>query len=154
MNSAEFDLLYKVICEVESGNNPYSFRVEHTFTGRIKAIDRAFMRASRYLNASPDDVRLYLATSVGRIQILIYNLFHIDRLYWLCNIADCMPSIPWVVTPDLEKEVLSIFLQERDIYYFPFARGADLTKFAKVYNGSVEYADKLIRAYNRIMGEA
>lgn len=150
MSELEFEVLYAVICEVESGGNPRSFRFEPRFAERIEDKDKALRRAGMMINAERNSLRTYLATSVCRIQILIYNLFFYDSLFTLITDRIGIPTIPWILEPETEKKVLRYFLEAKGIYFYPFKRASLLEEFAIKYNGSREYADRLWETFRGV----
>jgi len=147
MKDRELDILFEVVRTVESGGNKKAFRIEPAFAERINTNDRAYKRAQHTVYAYDQSLRLYLATSVTSVQILIYNLYFYDRLYWWQKIGNKIASIPYVLSDDDEKELFVFYLLEKGINFFPFNSKSDLELFAKGYNGSVEYADKLLEVY-------
>lgn len=152
MNRIELALVYAVVSDVESGGNPCSFRFEPRFADRISERDKALVRARKYYNANEESLKLLLSTSVGRIQILIYNLFFYDRIYRYLEENRIAVSIPFVLPEAQEREIFRLFLEERGINYFPFERKSLCEDFAVKYNGSFRYADLLWERWKALCG--
>lgn len=123
---------------------------------RINTSDKAYMRARNVLRkkiegyVSEKTVKAYLSFSVGRVQILVYNYYFIDSLFsYIASIGKLPVSIPFLLTDDEEFEAFKIFIKARNIP-IPDSIADDerLNTFAKMYNGSVDYALCLKNAYD------
>jgi len=141
------EILYRCVVEVESSGNPFAIRYEPRFANRILSDDPALRRAIHYYHANLDTLRSFLAFSVGRIQVLIYNLFFYDDVYDFVMSKGFKPCIPYYLPEHAEKELFHILLKSMGIDFFPFDNEELLYRFAKHWNGSPAYAKRLKIAY-------
>ena len=136
--------LFQLIAEIESGKCPYALRYEPLFEPSAFAVAK-IKRAHRPAYMSDATARMVAQTSWGSVQIMgenIWTICEFDGTY--------------------QEFVNSYEAQERCFRNFLTARGIDYSvnelkqdpekraRFARRYNGSTEYAKKIMNIIGRV----
>jgi len=146
MTREELITLYYAVSLIESGGNPLVFRFEPGFMNKIQDGDRALTRVGRFFTGfmTKESKKAFLSFSVGRVQIMIYNLFFYDSLFEYIVSEGITPSIPLALDSSRELELFKRLLEAKEIDYFPSDK-EEFERWGYRWNGSKEYAKKLIK---------
>lgn len=127
----------QLVAQIESGGIPYAMRYEAKFTPSPDAINKCIMSHKPAFMSRPT-AEVICKTSWGVYQIMGENLYTICGLRTNLNV--------FINNTDLQEEMFQRFLEFRDINYTLADLQHDagkLSKFARRYNGSSDYALKI-----------
>ena len=132
----------QLVAQVESNNVPWVMRYEPHFKPSAVAINNCIRaHAPGYMNRTTAE--MICKTSWGLFQIMGENL------YTVCKYQG---SVSNLCTDELLQETLfQAFIKARKIDFTSTEIMGDIQKlhlFSKRYNGSLLYAEKLVKAYN------
>jgi len=139
--------LYIVVSRIESNHDPTAFRFEPEFADRIPNNDPALKRASEYYHAYTPSLKAFLSFSVGRIQVLVYNLFFYPEVFEVVKSLRKFPSVPYILSEAEEFEIFKALLKAFRIDFNPLESYQNAVAFATRYNGNPAYANRLYRGY-------
>jgi hypothetical protein len=133
-----------IIADIESGDNPYAMRFEPGIYARMQISARynpMIERAKQTNICSRETAKIICATSWGRFQIMGFNLYDVGL-----NLGASVGEFMAEVAPRSQAAYFLEFCVGRGIYFTLQQlreNQASVLRFAKVYNGSLAYADKI-----------
>lgn len=130
----------ELIALVETGNNLHALRFEPDYQPKPEHIGLVQKRWGCYVSYST--ARVVLASSWGKYQIMGFNIYDMGFQH---NIAEFWND------SDIQDYYFSLFLRGNDINYTLEAVTSNelvRNRFALKYNGSLEYANKMMEVYN------
>lgn len=124
----------QLIARIESNNNAHAMRYEPAF--RIDEL--TLTKARKYQKVTHATAGIILKTSWGKYQMMGYNIYFLG---YQSDIIDFCTNMSH------QDKMFQEFLEYHNINYTLEELKTDETKrnhFAKVYNGSLSYADKIL----------
>jgi len=137
--------LSRLVAEVESNNSPYAVRYESGWRYTTKKSIDSFHRAHRPVRMSEETVRILLASSWGKYQMMGSNLYDMGYGAELVQFA----------STEFEQDIwFKNFLQTRGIDFTLEEILKDKAKrqlFARRYNGdATTYSARLLNVYETL----
>ena len=143
--------LPNLISEIESSHRPVAIRFEpHVYSRTGDGRYAEAVEAARDVHGiSFDTARMVVSTSWGFYQIMGFNLWaprNVGGLEYKATYFDFLDDV------EVQNNCFKMFCEDRKIYFSieQMAKEKSVRElFAKKYNGSIKYADKIERILKR-----
>jgi hypothetical protein len=145
---SKFNSLEAIIADIESAGNNFAMRFEPGVYARTQIQTRYgnMIDAAKLRNrCSRETAKIICSVSWGRFQIMGFNLYDQLGLNYPFSVGQFMSDA------DAQAQLFRQFCEARKIYYSVLelqSNPAAVTRFAKIYNGSTAYADKIFPRLN------